>query len=263
MSAAIKIIFFDIDNTLCRFGKIPEQHRLLLQQLREQGYLLAIATGRSINMLPEDIKALWAAHWFIALCSNNGQYNLLYQKHLSDYPLDKVQNQKAVDLCHKHKLVFQQAGLTQIALSHHTAHYDRITLMHAETFIVDPNFHEHNPVYQLSVFLPEQQEALELERELAEIDLVLTRWCGDGADILPKAMHKAIGIADVLKALDLQAEQCMAFGDGSNDPEMLAFAGIGVCMGDGDARAKASADYITGTIEEHGIQSALQHYGIL
>ncbi|MDO4435998.1 MAG: HAD family hydrolase [Cardiobacteriaceae bacterium] len=259
----IKIIFFDIDNTLCRLGKIPDEHRVLLKQLQQQGIKLAIATGRSINMLPQDIEDLFQEGIFCALISNNGQYNLVHQEVIGNYPLSKALNQQVVDLCMKHQLVYQQAGLRQIALSQHLPHYDRISLMHAETFIIDANFHQENPVYQLSVFLPENQEAIEFENELSALGFNLARWCGDGADVLPKNMHKAVGLADVLKALGISHEQAMAFGDGSNDPEMLAFAGIGVCMGDGDERAKAAADYITGTIEEHGLQSALRHFGVL
>lgn len=258
-----KIIFFDIDNTLCRLGQVPDHHRDLLKALKEKGLILAIATGRSINMLPADIEALFREGMFDALVSNNGQYNLLNNQVISNYPLDKALNQAVVDLCNKHQLVYQQSGLTQIALSHLTPHYDRVSLMHAETFIIDPNFHQHSPVYQLSVFLPENEESLEFEAELKEISFNLARWCGDGADILPVGLHKAVGLNDILKALGLTREQCMAFGDGSNDPEMLAFAGIGVAMGDGDERAKAAADYITGSIEDFGLQSALRHFGVI
>lgn len=258
-----KIIFFDIDNTLARLGQIPEHHCSLLKQLKDKGIMLAIATGRSINMLPKDVETLFAQGMFDALVSNNGQYNLLNEQVISDYPLDKALNQAVVDLCNKHQLVYQQCGLNQIALSQLTPHYDRVSLMHAETFIIDPDFHHQNPVYQLSVFLPENEESLEFEAELKAIGFNLARWCGDGADVLPADIHKAVGLNDVLKALGLTREQCMAFGDGSNDPEMLAFAGIGVAMGDGDERAKAAADYITGSIEAFGLQSALQHFGVL
>ena len=55
----------------------------------------------------------------------------------------------------------------------------------------------------------------------------------------------------------------MAFGDGFNDIGMLGYAGIGVAMGNAADAVKASADYVTASVEEGGIAGALEHFGIL
>jgi hydroxymethylpyrimidine pyrophosphatase-like HAD family hydrolase len=49
--------------------------------------------------------------------------------------------------------------------------------------------------------------------------------------------------------MGLSPENVMAVGDDFNDIEMLRYAGIGVAMGNAPAAVKASADWVTTTIE--------------
>jgi Cof subfamily protein (haloacid dehalogenase superfamily) len=53
--------------------------------------------------------------------------------------------------------------------------------------------------------------------------------------------------------MGLQSTQVMTIGDNCNDLEMLAYAGIGVAMGDAPAIVKEQANWVTGSAEEHGV----------
>ena len=55
----------------------------------------------------------------------------------------------------------------------------------------------------------------------------------------------------------------MAFGDSQNDTEMIRFAGLSVCMGNGTDDIKAISDYVTGNCSEDGIYDALKHFEII
>ena len=44
---------------------------------------------------------------------------------------------------------------------------------------------------------------------------------------------------------------------------MLAFAGIGVAMGNAWPDARAAADYITTDVDKDGIWNALENFGLL
>jgi Cof subfamily protein (haloacid dehalogenase superfamily) len=57
--------------------------------------------------------------------------------------------------------------------------------------------------------------------------------------------------------MGLQAHQVMTIGDNCNDLEMLAYAGIGVAMGDAPAIVKQQADWVTGSAEEDGVSQIL------
>jgi hydroxymethylpyrimidine pyrophosphatase-like HAD family hydrolase len=50
----------------------------------------------------------------------------------------------------------------------------------------------------------------------------------------------------------------LAFGDGSNDIEMLRWAGRGVAMGNASDEVKAAADDVTKTIDDGGPATELR-----
>ena len=61
----------------------------------------------------------------------------------------------------------------------------------------------------------------------------------------------------------MKREECMAFGDGGNDIPIIEYAGIGVAMGNATDDVKAAADYVTDTVDEDGIVTALEHFGVI
>ena len=89
------------------------------------------------------------------------------------------------------------------------------------------------------------------------------RWSEEFVDILPATGGKVNGLQETLNHLGLTRENSIAFGDGGNDTEMLAFAGIGVAMGNAWPDARAAADYITTDVDKKGIWNALEHFGLL
>lgn len=60
--------------------------------------------------------------------------------------------------------------------------------------------------------------------------------------------------------LGVEAGQVMAIGDNENDSSMLAFAGLGVAMGNAPEHVKAAADFVTKTNVEDGVAWALGRF---
>ena len=48
-----------------------------------------------------------------------------------------------------------------------------------------------------------------------------------------------------------------------NDLEMIRYAGIGVAMGNGTAKAREAADYIADSIDEDGLWKTFVHLGLI
>lgn len=63
--------------------------------------------------------------------------------------------------------------------------------------------------------------------------------------------------------LGILPEEMMAFGDAQNDMDMIEYAGIGIAMGNGEEEVKQIADYVTTDVDDNGILSALQKFGML
>ena len=91
----------------------------------------------------------------------------------------------------------------------------------------------------------------------------LTRWGSHGADIIAKNGGKAVGMQLFKDILGVSPKEMMAFGDAQNDMDMLAYAGIGVAMGNAEDEVKQVADFVTLSVDEDGILYALEKYGIL
>ena len=105
----------------------------------------------------------------------------------------------------------------------------------------------------------------ELEAELVGLcsNVRGVRWHPDFTDLIPADGGKPRGIQRFMAHYGITREQTMAFGDGGNDTDMLAYAGIGVAMGNATAEPKAAADYITDDVDHDGVRNALLHFRVL
>ena len=255
-----KIIFFDIDDTLSRAGIIDKTNQATLEALADTDIKLVISTGRSKAILPPDILALLEADVLDSIICMNGQYSFDKSGRISHYPLTDQQTAKIVHLCQASNLIHKFDSATHISWSDEN---ERLREFNARTpnSIVDPNYYQTNEVYQCSVFFNNQQEKMQ-EVDFAKDGLKLVHWHNTGADILPIDASKARGILDVCAYYGVDAQDCMAFGDGFNDLEMFDLVGFAVAMGDAQPALIERADFVTGTIEERGIQSVLERLAL-
>ena len=256
----IKIIFFDIDDTLrnSKTGFIPSTIPTVFQQLREKGILTGIATGRGIFGVVPEIKAL-KPDFFVTL---NGAYiedkkgNVIYSNKIAR---DKVEEYIAWT---------KEVGIDYGLVGSHGAKLSRRTEMISQAIDpiypdleVDPDFYQKEDIYQMWTF-EDQGDDLTLPESLAST-LRMVRWHEHSSDIVPISGSKAAGVAEVVDQLGLKPENVMVFGDGLNDLELFDYAGISVAMEISHDIIKEKADYITKTLEEDGIFDALEGFGMV
>ena len=256
----IKIIFFDIDDTLrnSKTGFVPSTIPTIVKQLREKGILTGIATGRGIFGIVPEIKAL-KPDFFVTL---NGAYiedkkgNVIYSNKIAK---DKVESYIAWT---------KEVGIEYGLVGSHAAKLSRRTEMISQAIDpiypdleVDPDFYQKEDIYQMWTF-EEQGDDLILPDTLAST-LRMVRWHEHSSDVVPISGSKAAGVVKVVDQLGLKLENVMVFGDGLNDLELFDYAGISVAMGVSHDKIKEKADYITKTLEEDGIFDALEGFGMV
>ena len=256
----IKIIFFDIDDTLrnSKTGFVPTTIQTIFQQLREKGILTGIATGRGIFGVVPEIKAL-KPDFFVTL---NGAYiedkkgNVIYSNKIAR---DKVEEYIAWT---------KEVGIDYGLVGSHEAKLSRRTEMISQAIDpiypdleVDPDFYQKEDIYQMWTF-EDQGDDLTLPENLSST-LRLVRWHEHSSDVVPISGSKAAGVAKVVDQLGLKPENVMVFGDELNDLELFDYAGISVAMGISHDKIKEKADYITKTLEEDGIFDALEGFGMV
>ena len=256
----IKIIFFDIDDTLrnSKTGFIPSTIPTIFKQLREKGILTGIATGRGIFGVVSEIKAL-KPDFFVTL---NGAYiedkkgNVIYS------------NKIAKDKVEEYITWTKEVGIDYGLVGSYAAKLSRRTEMISQAIDpiypdleVDPDFYQKEDIYQMWTF-EDLGDDLRLPDALAST-LRMVRWHEHSSDVVPISGSKAAGVAKVVDQLGLKPENVMVFGDGLNDLELFDYAGISIAMGVSHDKIKEKADYITKTLEEDGIFDALEGFGMV
>ena len=85
----------------------------------------------------------------------------------------------------------------------------------------------------------------------------------DRYDVSLSNVNKGIGLELLLKEIGLTFDECIAFGDGANDAEMLSKVGISVAMKECHPSLLEVCDYHTDDCLEDGIVKALQYYQLI
>lgn len=75
-----------------------------------------------------------------------------------------------------------------------------------------------------------------------------------------KGIDKAYALDKSLQPLGISSENVTSFGDGENDTSIIAYAGVGVAMGNAIDALKANANEITLSNNEDGIAHMLEKY---
>ena len=82
-------------------------------------------------------------------------------------------------------------------------------------------------------------------------------------EMMMKGVSKGAAIKDFMKSIGEPIENAYAFGDSTNDIEMLKMAGTAIAMGNGAELVKAVADYVTDTVDNDGLYNAMRHYKLI
>ena len=128
---------------------------------------------------------------------------------------------------------------------------------------------ENNPILKIDATFDTVEAA---ERFMKELDPSLTFIPAGGytstfgakaGEMMIKGVSKGAAIKDFMEAVGEPIENAYAFGDSTNDIEMLEIAGTAIAMGNGADLAKAVADYVTDTVDEDGLYNAMKHYKLI
>lgn len=255
----IKIIFFDIDGTLIRFktNRITDKVAYALNEVQKKGVKLFIATGRPKFVVPSFDNVS-----FDGYLSYNGQFCYDKDGVLYKNPIDTEDIQKLLDNANKINVPVVLAGENKMGYNFWEQTLEDYFTMGSQTISKLENFEEFSKgeVYQMMYALPKERDC-ELLDGITKIKS--TRWWDKAADLIPYNGGKEYGVQAVLKAYGYTKEEAMAFGDGGNDKTMLEAVGYSVAMGNAKKEVKEIASYITDSVDEDGIYTALVKFGMV
>lgn len=259
-----KAVFFDIDGTLYMAGKPPVPSAAeAIRKIRENGHLAFICTGRSRALIPQTPILDMGFDGIVGACGAYGEYQ---GRELFHKSLDREQLDELIQAFRKYKIMYILEGTEYIYYDEETAEgmeedwYLRYVMESMGKRFVSVQKAENIDACKASINAKDSDPA-ELYESLGEHFEIMKHVFGV-AEFVPKGYTKAKGIELVCKELGMECTDTIAVGDSINDVDMLKYAGIGICMGNGSELAKACADYITADIFDDGIYRAMEHFAL-
>jgi Cof subfamily protein (haloacid dehalogenase superfamily) len=79
-------------------------------------------------------------------------------------------------------------------------------------------------------------------------------------EVVHSSCMKSRSLEWLARHLGILRKQVMAVSDGDGDADMLAWAGLGVAMGNAPPTARAASDYVTDSVENDGLAKAIEHF---
>lgn len=254
-----KMVFFDIDGTLLDHEKqLPSSAKQAIQQLKEKGHGVAIATGRAPFMF-EDLREELGIDTYV---SYNGQYVVFNNEPIFTNPLNQGTLRSLSDFCSKNQLplLYMDHLDMKTNIEFHPFVKESMGSLQLEHPVHDPGYFENRDIYQSILFCSKDEE---LPDQPDFDDLQFIRWHPLAVDVLPVGGSKARGIEILMNQLGIRSENVYAFGDGLNDLEMLQFVANSVAMGNASDVVKQSAKHVTKDVDEDGIAHGLELVGLL
>jgi len=250
----IKMIAVDLDDTLLRDDKtVSDITKKTLEKCRDKGIKVIFATARGQSaqtLIPSDL--------FDGSVQMNGA--VAFAGDIQIY-------RKQVSSVNARDLLFaaDSAGIQIVVEKEgwHYANFDVIALWGSGwlTGYEISDFKALDIEADKIYALPKSDSEIELlKRHLPEGLYLITARTDNFTMILHEDANKAKGVASLAEHWGFTIDNVVAFGDDTNDLEMLQHCGTGVAMGNAIDELKSVADCMCDTNENDGIAKWLEEH---
>tara|TARA_B100001059_G_scaffold134144_1_gene134379 strand:+ start:275 stop:1102 length:828 start_codon:yes stop_codon:yes gene_type:complete len=234
---SVKIVASDLDGTLLAPNhQLSDFTKLTLKKLHEQGYTFIFATGRH-HVDVAGIRQIAGIPAYM-ITSNGARVHdqndqLMYSQNV---PQELVQ--PVIDIVRQDPNIFIHMYQNEDWLLDRED--EMLAKFHSESGFSYKRFEADNApsdgIAKVFFTHPEQdhEHLVTFEQKLKEafgdkLNVAFsTPWC---LEVMAAEVSKGHALDAVAKSLNLTLDNCVAFGDGMNDTEMLAMAGRGLIMG--------------------------------
>lgn len=269
------LIAFDLDGTLLRDDKsIPEENLAAMEKAAARGITLVPATGRIFRGLPPQLKELPFLRYYI-LSNGAAVYDRRERRTLlrADIPLalalacfEYLDTLPVIYDCYQNECGWMTRSMLEAAAPYFVKEPEVLKMLYGLRKPVDDlkeTLRERGEDLQkLQMFFKPEDEALRQEtiRELPRRfpGLQATTSVKNNIEVNSANAGKGKALVSLCAALGIEAAAAVAFGDGSNDIELLRMAGLGVAMGNAAAAVKDAADLVTESNEDCGFARMIE-----
>ena len=261
----IQLAIFDVDGTLYshKTHSVPQSAVEAIKQLRKQGIQIAIASGRPAFVL-QNISEAGIEFDYVIGCNGHSVYRGTTEL-LGAFSFSEEMVNDLVSFCIEHdyplSFKFPYANYVYNKIEEFEEIHRDLKL----TDVLAIKHYEHTHHYEELpfggvAFMP-QEVADAYSKQHPEISFL--PFDKDRYDVSLANVNKGVGLELLLNEIGLTFDECIAFGDGLNDYEMLSKVGISVAMKECHPALLDVCDYQTDDCLEDGIAKALQYYQLI
>ena len=263
-----KLLASDYDNTLVPFGEGVPRAAVVqaIQKMQAAGGRFVLSTGRSWSAV-KGKSQLGGIRFDYAITCNGACVVDRTGRIVAEHPMTAEEMYALVDFCEDYNYPLQfDFRDAYYAYCEYDFLHERYLQMNAPGLDCldgeDQDRHLEDMPHAAFAALPPAALA-RFEQKFGHLGL---HWMQVGAplpngwcfyDIVRGGMDKGVGLADLCETMGIPLAETVAAGDSANDIGMLKAAGLGCCMANGTADAKAAADRIIGDVRENGLAALI------
>mgnify|MGYP003296209149 CR=1 FL=1 len=264
--------FFDIDGTLVPYDTrhISQADCDAIEALRQQGTRIFIVTGRhicDIDNIPFPVDGAVCCNGALTYIAKDGRACFDDKKKfvlIDEHPIPRQQAIEIARIITDNQIPSSASAATRTLFGYSTPQtlefIRRVNMpLSKEGNILETTINEN--VYNFNAFVSPEQEKILFKDVLRGLDTF--RWCDEFCDINIQGLDKVLGIRQILDTCHIDPMDTIAFGDGSNDIQMLEFAGCGIAMKTADDAVKSAADYVTASAGDGGVSKWLSSFALM
>ena len=261
---SIKLLAADLDGTLVAdLHTISPRTQAAIKAAAERGVIVTIATGREYKI----------THRFANMLGLTGPIICFQGAVIQDAQTGEPIARNTLSMAATHRLIDVSRSLNvALALYDNGIAYAEKMTPQGKTFFNNigtimvevADFKQaitQQPIKGMVIHAPEDGEAICTQlRDNLDDSLKVFRSLEILIEITESNVSKGNALATLAAHYGIAQSEVMAIGDQDNDVDMIAWAGIGVAMGDASPGAKAAANYIAPTLAEDGAAWAIEHF---
>lgn len=269
---ASTVLFFDVDGTIVGHGNADGESDDFIgrkptpaiyeafERLHNNGYKSFICTGRPLCLIPDSLRALSVTGYV----TGAGAVVLIGGKIMREEIIPADLLEQTVRILEKTDGITMFESSEQcVVLSPSNELYEGFeSLPHVRNFeglcefIPDLGVNKFDLNREALHRIGDARRYLEENYDIYDL--------GQGLyDVTMKGFDKGVGVRRAIDLLGDSSARTFAFGDSENDLAMLQAVDVPVAMGNALDSVKAIAAYVTDSVEDDGVVTALEHFGLI
>ncbi len=271
-ASKIRMAIFDLDGTALDGGVMSPAVRDALNALSDRGIKVVVASGRDIAQIPLSVLKCFSYR----ITTNGGSVTDFEGNIILDHPINSKVVHETMRVIRRHKgssclyfnglvvaspaFIFRLLRRTNyLSKSHRSSTKEVRKGKSLLRFRLGRYLNKNRlDVYKIQTFFKDDEHAnicAEELRAIGKVNPVISE--GLGMETTLHGISKAVGMLELCNILGCKAENVIAFGDSPNDLEVLKASGFSVGMGNAEDSVKEQADYVTDSVGDDGVATAI------